>query len=60
MRGKVVVEDEGSYNKWLSEQETFSSFIAKNRNNKLNKKKFVKINNLSSNKNSILKEQDVR
>ena len=60
MRGKVVVEDEGSYNKWLSEQETFSSFTAKNRNNKLNKKKFVKINNLSSNKNSILKEQDVR
>ena len=60
MRGKVVVEDEGSYNKWLSEQETFSSFTAKNRNNKLNKKKFVKINNLSSNKNSILKEHDVR
>ena len=60
MRGKVVVEEEGSYNKWLSEQETFSSFTAKNRNNKLNKKKFVKINNLSSNKNSILKEQDVR
>ena len=60
MRGKVVVEDEGSYNKWLSEQETFSSFTAKNRNNKLNKKKFVEINNLSSNKNSILKEQDVR
>ena len=60
MRGKVVVEDEESYNKWLSEQETFSSFTAKNRNNKLNKKKFVKINNLSSDKNSILKEQDVR
>ena len=60
MRGKVVVEDEGSYNKWLSEQETFSSFTAKNRNNKLNKKKLVKINNLSSDKNSILKEQDVR
>ena len=60
MRGKVVVENEGSYNKWLSEQETFSSFTAKNKNNKLNKKKFVKINNLSSNKNSILKEQDVR
>jgi len=39
MRGKVVVEDEGSYNKWLSEQETFSSFTAKNINNKLNKKK---------------------
>ena len=60
MRGKVVVENEDSYNKWLTEQETFSSFTAKNRNNKLNKKKFVKINNLSSNKNSILKEQDVR
>ena len=60
MRGKVVVEDEGSYNKWLSEQETFSSFTAKNRKNKLNKKKLAKINNLSSNKNSILKEQDVR
>ena len=60
MRGKVVVEDEVSYNKWLSEQVTFSSFTAKNRNNKLNKKKLVKINNLSSNKNSILKEQDVR
>ena len=60
MRGKVVVEDEDSYSKWLGEQETFSSFTAKNRNNKLNKKKLVKINNLSSNKNSILKEQDVR
>ncbi len=60
MRGKVVVEDEGSYNKWLSEQETFSSFTAKNRKNKLNKKKFVKINNVSRDKNSILKEQDVR
>ena len=55
-----MVEDEGSYNKWLSEQETFSSFTAKNRKNKLNKKKFVKINNVSSDKNSILKEQDVR
>ena len=60
MRGKVVVEEEKSYNKWLSEQETFSSFTAKNINNKLNNKKLVKINNLSSNKNSILKEQDVR
>ena len=60
MRGKVVVEEEENYNKWLAEQETFSSFTAKNTNNKLNKKKLVKINNLSSNKNSILKEQDVR
>ena len=60
MRGKVVVENEGKYNKWLSEQETFSSFTAKNRNNKLNKKKLAKINNLSGNKNSILKEQNVR
>ena len=24
MRGKVVVENEDSYNKWLDEQETFS------------------------------------
>ena len=60
MRGKVVVEDEGSYNKWLSEQETFSSFTAKNRNNKLNKKKLAKINNLSSKENSILRKQNVR
>jgi len=60
MRGKVVVEDEENYNKWLAERETFSSFLAKNRINNLNKKKLVKINNLSSNKNSILKEQDVR
>jgi len=60
MRGKVVVEDEDSYSKWLGEQETFSSFTAKNINNKLNKKKLAKINNLSSNKNSILKEKDVR
>ena len=60
MRGKVVVEDEGSYNKWLSEQETFSSFTAKNRNNKLKEKKLVKINNLSSKKNSILRKQNVR
>ena len=46
MRGKVVVEDEGSYNKWLSEQETFSSFTAKNRNNKLNN--YIKIEGLKN------------
>ena len=60
MRGKVVVEDEDSYSKWLGEQETFSSFTAKNRNNKLNKKKLAKINNLSSKENSILRKQNVR
>ena len=60
MRGKVVVENEDSYNKWLDEQETFSSFTAKNRNNKLKEKKLVKINNLSSKKNSILRKQNVR
>ena len=55
MRGKVVVEDEDNYNKWLSERETFSSFMAKNGNNKL-----VKINNLSSKENSVLRKQNVR
>ena len=55
MRGKVIVEDEDNYNKWLSERETFSSFMAKNGNNKL-----VKINNLSSKENSVLRKQNVR
>ena len=60
MRGKVVVENEDSYNKWLTEQETFSSFTAKNRNNELNEKKLVKISNLSSKENSVLRKQNVR
>ena len=60
MRGKVVVEEEENYNKWLADRETFSSFIAKNRNNKLKNKKLVKINNLSSKENSVLRKQDVR
>ena len=29
MRGTVIVQDEKNYNQWLSEQETFSEFVAK-------------------------------
>ena len=43
MRGKVVVEDEKNYNKWLSKRETFSSFTAKRKNDNLKNKKLVKI-----------------
>ena len=60
MRGKVVVEDEENYNKWLAERETFSSFIAKNKSNQFKEKKLVKINNVSSKENSILRKQNVR
>ena len=56
MRGRVVVEEEDNYNKWLAEQDTFSSFTAKNRNNKLNKKRLVKNSILSNNKNGILED----
>ena len=50
MRGKVIVEDEENYKKWLSKHETFSSFLAKQKNNNLKNKKMVKINNLLKHK----------
>ena len=46
MRGKVIVEDEENYNKWLSKHETFSSFLAKQKINNSKNKKMVKISNL--------------
>ncbi len=60
MRGTVVVEDEEKYNKWLAKHETFSSFLAKRQNNNFKNKKLVKISNLLSEENNILKEIDVR
>tara|TARA_B100000686_G_C15791770_1_gene480020 strand:- start:175 stop:444 length:270 start_codon:yes stop_codon:yes gene_type:complete len=54
MRGKVIVENEENYNKWLAKRETFKSFLAKKN---VNTKKLVKINNLSNNENSLLKEK---
>ena len=60
MRGKVVVENEENYNKWLVQHETFSSFVAKRKNNNFKNKKLVKINNLLSEENNILREKDVR
>ena len=59
MRGKVVVEDKESYNKWLSNMKLFQVLQLKIKDNKLNNKKLVKINNLSNDKKSILKEKDV-
>ena len=41
MRGKVVVQDNQSYNQWLSEQETFSEFVAKQNKLKIDKKKQI-------------------
>ena len=43
MRGRVEVQDEQNYKKWLAEQETFETFVAKqkknrNRCNKISKK----------------------
>ena len=56
MRGRVIVEEEDSYNKWLAERETFSSFTAKKRNNKLNGNKLVKNKNFLSNENSEIRK----
>ena len=50
MRGKVVVEDKESYDKWLSKHETFSSFLAKQKINNSKNKKMVKISNLLTHK----------
>ena len=56
----MVVENEENYNKWLAKHETFSSFIAKRKNNDFKNKKLVKINNLLNDKKSILREKNVR
>ena len=45
MRAKVVVENEQNYEKWLEEQETFSSLIAKQNKNEFNTIKIAKNNN---------------
>ena len=44
MRAKVIVESEGSYKKWIKEQETFSDLIAKKEKDKLNITLIVKNN----------------
>ena len=41
MRGGVEVQNTEDYNRWISEQETFSDLIAKQENIDLENKKFV-------------------
>jgi heme/copper-type cytochrome/quinol oxidase subunit 2 len=60
MRGKVVVEDEENYNKWIAKLETFSSFTAKRESDNLNNKKLVKINDLLIKEKNILRKKNVR
>ena len=47
MRGTVIVQDEKNYNQWLSEQETFSEFVAKQNILEIKEKKIVKKINLN-------------
>jgi cytochrome c oxidase subunit 2 len=47
MRGTVIVQDEQNYNQWLSEQETFSEFVAKLDKLEIEEKKIVKKINLN-------------
>ena len=47
MRGTVIVHDEKNYNQWLSEQETFSEFVAKLNKLEIEEKKIVKKINLN-------------
>jgi len=47
MRGTVIVQDEKNYNQWLSEQETFSEFVAKLNKLEIEEKKIVKKINLN-------------
>ena len=47
MRGTVIVQDEQNYNQWLSEQETFSEFVAKLNKLGIEEKKIVKKINLN-------------
>ena len=47
MRGGVEVMDPEDYKIWLSEQETFSDYIAKNKN-------IDELNKIAKNNNSIL------
>ena len=47
MRGTVIVQDEQNYNQWLSEQETFSEFVAKLNKLEIEEKKIVKKINLN-------------
>ena len=60
MRGKVVVEDEENYNKWIAKLETFSSFTAKRESDNLDNKKLVKINDLLIKEKNILRKINVR
>ena len=56
MRGGVEVQSKEDYDKWISEQETFSDLIAKQEKLELENKKIVKNNNFLLNKD-IYKEE---
>ena len=45
MRATVIVDNEQNYEKWLDEQETFSSLIAKQNKIEFNTIKIAKNNN---------------
>jgi heme/copper-type cytochrome/quinol oxidase subunit 2 len=45
MRAQVIVQNEQNYENWLKEQETFSSLIAKQNDNKLKTTIIAKNNN---------------
>jgi len=45
MRAKVVVDNEENYESWLSEQETFSSYVAKQNGIEFEKTRIAKNNN---------------
>ncbi len=49
MRGRVIVQDEQSYDQWLSEQEIFSELVAKQKKIELDQNKIVKKINLNLN-----------
>ncbi len=42
MRGRVEVQDEQNYENWLDEQETFETFVAKQKKIEINETKLAK------------------
>ena len=42
MRGMVEVQEENKYEEWVNEQETFASYVAKQKNIELQEKKLAK------------------
>ena len=55
MRGTVVVEDQENYDKWLSQQDTFTSFLAKKDEQKTEIKKIAKIKDLLNEEKKYIK-----